>query len=128
MSTILKSKRLSFTSLDFYENYVISKMDEGTVFDSVLCQQMVDACLEFFNGNSFIYIANRVNHYNVDPMIYLGLGKYTVFKGIAIVDKTSSSINLAAFEKNFTRYPFEIFDNLSDATTWADDLIKKVGL
>jgi len=53
------------------------------------------------------------------------LGNYETFKGIAIVDKTASKVNLAAFEKNFTSYPFEIFDNLNDAMKWADDLIKK---
>lgn len=127
MNKLIKSQRLSFTNLDFYENYVVSKMDEGIVFDKKLSEIMIDVCLEFFNGNSFIYIANRVNNYNVDPTIYLGLGKYTVFKGIAIVDKIASNVNLAAFEKNFTSYPFEIFDNLTDATKWADDLIKKVG-
>jgi len=100
-------------------------MDEGIVFDKELSQIMIEVCLEFFNGNSFIYIANRVNHYNVDPTIYLNLGNYETFKGIAIVDKTASKVNLAAFEKNFTSYPFEIFDNLNDAMKWADDLIKK---
>ena len=127
MNKLIKSQRLSFTNLDFYENFVVSKMDEGIVFDKKLSEIMIDVCLEFFNGNSFIYIANRVNNYNVDPTIYLGLGKYTVFKGIAIVDKIASNVNLAAFEKNFTSYPFEIFDNLTDAMKWADDLIKKVG-
>jgi len=128
MSAVLKSTRLSFTTLDFYKNYVISKMDEGIVFDKILCEVMIDVCLEYYNGNSFIYIANRVNNYNVDPTIYLGLGKYPIFKGIAIVEKNASELNLAKFEKNFTSYPFEIFNNLKEAITWADALIKKVGL
>lgn len=127
MSTVLKTTRLSFTTLYFSKNYVISKMDEGIVFDKDLCQIMIDVCIEYYNDNSFIYIANRVNHYNVDPTIYLGLGKYPSFVGIAIVDKKASKLNLAKFEKNFTNYPFEIFKEVTDATNWADDLIKKVG-
>lgn len=125
MKLILKTVELSFTTLNFYDVFVVSTMHEGTVFNKDLCQDMIDACLENFQEKPFIYIANRKNNYNVDPTIYLRLGDYSNFKGIAIVDKVHSPTNLPQFEKKFTNYPFEIFNELEDAFYWAVGVIKK---
>lgn len=125
MRKILKTVPLSFTSLKFYECFVVSTMHDGIVFDKDLCQIMIDACLDNFSDKPFVYIANRKNNYNVDPTIYLRLGDYPNFRGIAIVDKVKSSNNLPQFEKKFTNFPFEVFNELDEAFNWAEDIIKK---
>lgn len=125
MSESLKTVELDFTSLKFYECFVVSTMHEGIVFNKELCQKMIDACLDNFSDKPFIYIANRKNDYNVDPTIYLRLGSISNFRGIAIVDKVKSSTNLPQFEKKFTNYPFEVFSELQEAFNWAEDIIKK---
>lgn len=125
MRTLLKTAELSFSSLKFYENFVVSTIHEGVVFDKNLSSVMIETCLNYYKNSNFIYIANRINKYNVVPTIYLDLGNYDNFKGIAIVDKVKSSNNLPQFEKKFTNYPFEIFKELEEAFIWAEDLIKK---
>ncbi|TVZ27753.1 hypothetical protein JM83_2814 [Gillisia sp. Hel_I_86] len=125
MNRLLKTVELSFTSLEFYECCVVSTMHEGMVFNKDLCQIMIDVCLENFPDTPFIYVANRKNDYNVVPTIYLGLGNYPNFKGIAIVDKVKSTTDMPQFEKKFTNYPFEVFAELEEAFNWAENIIKK---
>lgn len=125
MRSVLKKVELSFSSLEFYDCFVVSTIHEGIVFDKNLCEIMVATCVDYFTNTPFIYIANRINNYNVVPTIYLKLENVPNFKGIAIVDRLNSDNNLPLFEKKFTNFPFEAFREMEEAVAWAEAILKK---
>jgi hypothetical protein len=129
MSDLIKSVKLEFTTLDFYNSYVVSTLNDGAVFRKNEFLQLMEVCQDNFKDNKFVYISNRENNYNVDPTIYIQLEKFRKnLVGIAIVSNKVSSINMAEFERNFSKAAFNIFLELKDAEEWAEGLIKKVGL
>jgi hypothetical protein len=126
MSDLIKSVKLDFTTLDFYNSYVVSTIIEGAVFRKSEFLQIVEVCKDNFKDNKFVYISKRDNNYNVDPTVYIQLEKFRKnLAGIAIVSNRVSSINMAEFEKNFSKAAFNIFLELKDAEEWAENLIKK---
>jgi len=91
---------------------------------------LIDACWGNYERKDFVYISNRIHDYNVDPTVYLSLDKVKNLAGIAIVSYKTSSLNIAQFEKNFTKIPFKIFLELEDAINWTQKILKnkKAGL
>lgn len=118
-----RTLELDFSSLEFFDHYVISRLKDGVVFDKPQVEKLAQVLREHYQGRKFVYISQRVNNYSVNPIIYLKLEDAENFCGIAIVSQRTSALNTAAFEKNFARVPFEVFLELKDAIAWA---IKKV--
>jgi len=125
---LIKSVELDFTTLDFYNNYVISIVKEDIVFSHSQFLVIAEACSNFFDGKKFVYISSRKNNYNVNPTVYVKLEeKRKNLIGIAIVSDKVASLKMAEFERNFSKVEFNIFLDLDMAVEWANNLIKKVG-
>ena len=120
----LKTLRLDFTVLEFFDSYVISSLFDDQVLDQRHVEEMTSACLEFYGDNRFVYISNRRASYNVNPIIYINLNKARILVGIAVVSEDPGSINMANFEKQFSKLPFEVFVYMEDAQEWAEELVK----
>lgn len=114
-----KKLELSFTHLEFLENMVISTVKEDVVFEESHAIQLGEVCNAHFEGEGFVYIANRRNNYNVNPMIYIDLLKIRNLKGIAIVSNNFERLKTANFERKFSPVPFELFENQKEAIAWA---------
>lgn len=126
MSDLMKSVKLDFTTLDFHKNYVISVVNEDAVFSHSQFMEVVKCCKEFFIEKRFVYISKRKNNYNVDPTVYLKLEEIRKnLIGIAIVSNKVSSINMAEFEKTFSKVNFKIFLEPEEAIEWAENLIPR---
>lgn len=125
MGKISETKELSFTTLEFYENYVVSELKEGEVLEQKQLNRLVKTCTGFFKGKKFIYISRRINNYNVNPVIYLNLKEVKSLAGIAIVCREKNCFSTASFEKKFSKIPFEVFLDFKDAIKWAEELLKK---
>ncbi len=119
------TRELDFSVLEFYDYYVVSRLKEDTVFDRPQVKELVDVCNDYFEDRHFVYISQRVHNYNVNPTIYLKLKEAKNLCGIAIVSQKTSALNMAAFEKNFAKVPFEVFLELKDARKWAEKQVKK---
>lgn len=117
------SIELDFTTLNFYPNYVISRVREDVLVGANEVRELITACADFYKKSKFVYISLRENDYNVDPTIYVTINKLNL-AGIAIVSKKAPSLNMAEFEKKFLKIPFEIFNELEEAKSWANKLIK----
>ena len=120
----LKTLRLDFTVLEFFDSYVISSLFDDQVLDQRHVDEMTGICLDFFGDNRFVYISNRRASYNVNPIIYINLNKARILVGIAVVSEDPGSINMANFEKQFSKLPFEVFVDMEDAQEWAEELVK----
>src|SRR5690606_1065233 len=120
----LKTLRMNFTILEFFEFFVISSLFEDTVLEQDYVEELTTHCLDFYGEKQFVYISNRRAHYNVNPTIYLNLDKTRYLAGIAVVSEDPSSINMANFERNFSKLPFEVYLDMEDAQEWAIELVK----
>ncbi|MCJ7756858.1 MAG: hypothetical protein MUP24_01825 [Gillisia sp.] len=125
MTPILRTIELEFTILEFHENFVVSRVKEGVVLSKKQILDLIDACSGNYEGKNFVYISNRIHNYNVDPTIYLTINKVKNLAGVAIVSDKTSALNMAQFEKNFSKIPFEIFLELEDAINWTQKILKK---
>lgn len=120
----LKTHRLKFTVLDFFEDFVVSTLSENIIFDQKCVDKLRDICLEYYKDESFVYISQRKADYNVDPTIYRSLTTIRPLKGVAVVSHNVSAMKMATFEKKFSPLPYEIFFEMEDAMEWAEELIK----
>ncbi len=79
---------------------------------------------KYFPKQSFVYITHRIHSYSVDPKIYFETAKIKNLKGFAVVSgKYQAKVN-AQIEQMFFAKPFEIFTNLDDAISWANELVE----
>ncbi len=119
MTLPLKKLELSFSTLEFYDYVVISTIKENIVVERDHVEQLRNICVDHFGKKGFVYIANRKNNYNVNPIIYIDLIKTFTLKGIAVVSQNIERLKTANFEKNFSPVPYELFDNKEEAFVWA---------
>lgn len=120
--TCLKKIDLEFTDLQFYNDYVISTVKRDMVLEKDQVRLLKRICQDFFENREFVYIAERKNDYNVNPMIYINLSEGINLSGIAVVSENISRLQTANFEKQFSNIPFELFLNLEEAKAWARSL------
>ncbi|QED36815.1 hypothetical protein FK178_03410 [Antarcticibacterium arcticum] len=125
MEEILRTIELEFTTLEFHENFVISRVREGVIISKKQVHDLVEVCSDIYKGKKFVYISKRVNNYNVDPTIYLNIKHVKNLAGIAIVSTKASSINMANFEQVFSKVPFSVFMEMEDALEWVKDILAK---
>ena len=125
MGKIYETKELSFTTLEFHENYVVSELKENEVLEQKQLNRLVKTCTNFFKGKKFIYISRRINNYNVNPVVYFNLKEVKSLAGIAIVCSDKNCFSTACFEKKFSKTSFEVFLEFEDAIKWAEELLKK---
>ena len=79
-----------------------------------------------FIGEKISYTClTGVNDYNVNPLVYLDLDDIKNLAGIGVVSKSPSSLNMANFEKNFSKVPYEIFTELEPAKQWAIKMVEE---
>ena len=120
-----KRLELEFTILNFFPNYVLSQPREGIVLGGQQVADLVEICSDYYKGKDFVYLSYRVNDYNVNPTIYLHLEDVKNLRGIGVVSKKTSSLNMATFEKNFSKVPYEIFLDLEKAIEWVQVILEK---
>lgn len=125
MEPLLETVELEFTSLEFYRNYVVSRVKENVVFSKNNTSDVVKLCTARFADRKYVYISHRINSYNVDPTLYINLEKASNLGGIAIVSKSIPSLAMASFEKKFAKFPFEIFNDYKLALAWAREILSK---
>ena len=130
MTPKLRTIELEFTLLEFHENFVVSWVKENVVLSKKQVFDLIDACSGNYENKNFVYISKRIHNYNVDPTVYINLDKVKNLAGIAIVSDKTSALNMAQFEKTFSKIPFEIFLELEDAINWTQKILKnkKAGL
>lgn len=120
-----KILELEFTVLEFHSTYVLSKPREGQILEGKQVADLVEVCSDFYGDKPFVYLSYRIHDYNVNPTIYLNLDEVENLAGIGVVSKRTSSLNMANFEKNFCRIPYEIFLDLEPARKWAKKMVEQ---
>ena len=115
---------LEFTILEFFPNYVISRVREGQVLGGKQLADLVEVCSDHYRGRKFVYLSYRVNDFNVNPTVFLNLENKKNLAGFGVVSQKTSSLKMANFEKNFCKIPYEIFLELDKALEWVEKILK----
>ncbi len=120
---MIKSLKYPFCTIDVYNTFVISRINEGFHLTPDKNKVLEDIAKDYFNNRPFVYITHRKYSYSVDPSIYLQTSKVKNLVGFAVVAEAPLSKGNAEIEKLFLDKPFEIFNDLDDAIAWAESLI-----
>lgn len=110
-----------FCILKFYDNYVISIINEGVNLTKSLSEKMIEVAEDFYENRPFVYITHRIHSYSVDPEVYKDVSNIKNLAGFVVVSESKQSIKNAIYEKIFLNKPFQIFSNLDDAILWANN-------
>ncbi len=113
---------LDFCTLEIYDTYVISTIDEGVHVNKKMGQLLIDSIIPHYKNIPFVYITNRKYSYSIDPTIYLKTSKINDLLGFAIVSTDKLPLNNVKVEKLFANKPLETFNTLKDAIFWAKKL------
>jgi len=106
--------------LYFFENRVISEINEGEHVSIPKAKRLVEAINLFFDGNkSYGYISNRINDFSVSPLDFsnfkLFLKNINSYSRVTYNNYRNESMNL---EKRFCKIPYKEFSSLIDASVW----------
>ena len=115
---------LDFGSVSIHEDFIVTKMNEGILFDISKNETLLEIGTEVFKGKPYAYISHRVNSYAVDPMVYKQSAKFPNLKIIAVVSENDMTRTLAStVEKEFyiDANSFKVFAELEDATSWVQE-------
>lgn len=115
-------KVFDFCVLKFYDNYVISIVNEGVVVSKTISDKISKAAIDYYQGKPFVYITHRIHSYSVDPNVYIDVSKIKNLAGFVVVSDSKTSIKSALLEKIFLDKPFQIFSNLEDGILWANNV------
>lgn len=118
-------KELDFCTLHLYHNYIVSHINDGETITVAQNDQIKKVALDFYGTRHFVYITHRINSYAVDPATYLATSKIETLVGVAVVSSDYKAKTNAEIEKLFFNKPFEIFNTLDKAISWADSILKK---
>lgn len=116
--------RLDFAKIELFKNYVIVNVREGVTLDQEHFALYKEVFTAYFNENPYVYISDRSQGYNVNPMAYKYFEFSSILKGVAIVTTGKISILNAEFEKKFMVKPFRVFQNMEEAINWANLVCK----
>lgn len=116
---------LNFCELHVYEDYVISIANEGVTITPEHNQELIKLVETYYPKRDFVYISYRLNSYTVDPLTYFETSKIENLKGFAVVSKAYIARANADVEKLFLDKPFEIFDDIEKAISWAKSIVIK---
>ncbi len=114
-------KVLDFCSLKFYDNYMISIINEGVTLTVEKSNIMSEIALNYYKDKPIVYITIRLHSYHVEPEVYQEISKMKDLAGFVVVSDSKDSIKNALLEKIFLDKPFQIFNNLDDAILWVNN-------
>ena len=121
---MLKKFDLGFTLAEVHDDYIQNTIEEGYHVTSEDNNILIEFVKEYFKDKPFVYIANRVNSYSVDPTVYLETSKIKNLIGLAVVSSNSKQKRLTEFEKAFYKKDLKYFNTIEEALTWKDSLLR----
>lgn len=117
-------EQLDLGEIAFFKSFVIARLAHGITLNKNHLQTLVDILLNHFEEDDFVYISDRCNDFDVNPVSYMNFKFPQQLKGIAVVAPTENKRKNAEFEKHFLKMPFEVFATLDEASVWALSLLK----
>jgi len=116
----MEEYKLKFGRFEFFDDYVISTINEGVDLVSERLLEFHSLCFEVFQDRPFSIIERKVSSYSLDPSFYI---KYrdslSNIRAHAVVIESRSSTKLAEYESLYiTHCPCKVFNSTDDALSW----------
>lgn len=108
-----------------FDDFIINQIKEGVVVEPSHNEELNNIIKEHFSGKDMVYISNRVKSYSVNPLIYTETESIPNLIAIAMIPKTDVMRKNAEYERNFYDKPYEIFDSLTEAIIWVQQVLEK---
>lgn len=124
----LSSKKieLDFANFEIYQDYVVSTIKEGVVFDTPHLAAIAQIFNTYFPKEPFISIADRKFDYTINPTCLMNSSITPNLVGIGVICYTKSAKETAQFEKNFYKGNYEVFSSMKSALNWSQKCLKEV--
>lgn len=125
------SKSLSYEklTLDFgtnylFENFFIMEVNEGVHFNFDKLNELLTEIIEYYGFHKKLaYIANRVNSYSIDPILWSYFDKDdSLLVAASIVSYNESSFMNANIEKQLASISVKRSSSLEEAIGWVQRL------
>ncbi len=120
MSPTFKQVKLDFALLDFYDTYVVCKINQGGLLNTPEIINLHKIYKAHFNGKKYGYIFDRTTDYTVDPMGYMKCPYYADVRAFAVVAPNPCTKQTVLFEQKFSERELKLFDTLEDAMKWME--------
>ncbi|WP_299101748.1 hypothetical protein [uncultured Winogradskyella sp.] len=128
-SLLSKSLNYEKLTLDFgiiylFEDYYIMEVNEGIHFNSSkLNQLLTEIRAHYGNHKKLAYIANRVNSYSIDPILWSYFDKDdSILIAVSIVSYSDRSFMNAKIEKQLAAISMKRATSLEEAIGWVQGL------
>ncbi len=120
----LKVIELDFATLELFDNYIISTINEGVAFDLPHLEKFSEIFNTHYAGKPYVSIANRRYDYTINPTCLLQADLFSNLLGIGVVYYTQSALETVHFEKNFYKGTLEAFSSLEECLSWTQNLLE----
>ena len=114
----------SFGHLEFLNSYAIITCNEGVNIDFSEIEEIEIVTHQVYKEQRFAMIANRKNHYSVNPFAIRRLfSNEKLFAGAIVGDNNITKAN-AEYENNFVKeVPIRYFPDMHSAINWIKDMV-----
>ena len=110
----------SFGTYFFFDNFVISELNEGIHFDWQKIEEVIFTIVEYYGDDFKIgYISNRVNSYSINPQLWVDFyNEYDFIVAGAVVAYNDFNYMNATLEKHFSKNSIKRCNSLNEAVDW----------
>ncbi len=116
--------KFDFCDMQIYDHYMITIMKEGVTITPEHNKVLLNIVDTYYSHKQFVYITHRLHSYSVNPAIYFETSKIQNLAGFAVVSKDFKAKSNAEIEKLFLNKPFEVFNTIEEAISWANSILK----
>ena len=115
---------LDFGKLYLCSNFFIMEINEGVHFDRSKLDTLLDNIRDHYGNHKRVaYIANRVNSYSIEPILWSYFDEDdSVLVAATIVSYRESTLMSANIEKQLASISIKRSDNLNSAVHWVQNL------
>jgi len=117
-----------FGQVTVFDNHIIVVMNEDSIVQKDLVSVLNDIASTYFVDKPFVYVANRINNYTVDPLVYKETSKIKNLVGFAVVSTSPNANVQTNIESQFYDKEFKQFDYLNQAIKWAQDYTDSINI
>ncbi|MEM9363213.1 MAG: hypothetical protein AAGA43_11285 [Bacteroidota bacterium] len=124
---IREIREYEFGVFYFFENLVISEINEGVLFNWEMATKAVEAAYEVIGrDNTIAYISNRVNNYSVVAAdwrkFYFNRHQLDLY---SVVGQTHGNFASLVLERMFFRNNIRQFSDLEEAIEWTQSKMEE---
>lgn len=122
---LLKTEVLPFGQLHFFENVIVSEINDGVHIDANKYLDLIIKLAEFYGTEKPIgFISNRINNYSLSPIEISKVSTLDNVSASSTITYSDSDTKIAKFEHSFCK--IELKNNFSDlylGFNWVNELV-----